>query len=645
MYANSQHCMQCLHEVQAIDYFSATALIEELVVDELVADEELAVKADQSLLFHCFIALSQSLREGSSCLPLSALAHQHCWAAPEKAGYQFADLAQLQQALASLAIDESASASIVLDNDALYLRRYWQFEQEVAQQLAAGFNDQSFALMAEQQQRAQQILTELFPSPSSSEEQQDHAEIDWQAIAVANALSQQFSVISGGPGTGKTYTVTKLLMAMQLLHNNQLTIKLAAPTGKAAQRMKESIAANIQQLQTQLDVQVTLPKDALTLHRLLGIGRNPVSPKYHQQRPIDCDVLVVDEVSMVDLPMMARLLRALPAQAQLVLIGDAKQLPSVEVGNIMADISRIPHEGYSAAKAMQIANLLVAPSLAEKIQASDSADNHGADNKHTKADYFNLLHKTHRQQQSDNPHTISRLASFVIQNAADEGWALLQSANADVDLTVGSQISQFAASELYSHLQQLVSRYYVPIAKAADIYQALGLLKQFRLLMANREGEIGVEAINLKVQQMLGVQQQRYYRGRPIMVSENDYANGLFNGDIGLIWPDPQHPQKLCAWFEVNNDVKPIALSRLPKVETVYAMTIHKTQGSEFEHVAILLPNVESKVQSKELLYTGITRAKKQLTIIADENHWQSVFKQSSARYSGLAKALFKLSS
>ncbi|WP_438862794.1 exodeoxyribonuclease V subunit alpha [Neptunicella sp.] len=628
-YSNSQHCMNALAEVEAIDFF---------VASELLVEFE---QTDSSHLQHVFIALSQFLRNGSSCVPLSVLAGQTLWAdGMGKKGYRFADLASLEQQLAALPILPEDDASIVLENGCLYLRRYWQFEQEVGEALTQRIQ-QTMVLTEPQQQLAKQALASLFT-------QQKSDEMDYQAVAVANALQRKLSVISGGPGTGKTYTVTKLLLALKWLYGDQLNIKLAAPTGKAAQRMKESISNNLTAIQQRQQIDIELNTEASTLHRLLGISRNPVAPRYHKQRQINCDVLVIDEVSMLDLPMMTRLLRALPDAAQLILLGDAQQLASVEVGQVMRDISCVPHPGYSNPTAGHIVDLLSAPYWLDSLQAASARANY---------DYLTILNKTHRQAETANLQNISHLASLVINDQAEQSWALLQQSLPTENQEQGNtqqelgfdqgQLSLFDIEHasngqgLAAELAMLAKQYFRPVAQAKDIQQAFNALNQFRILLPTRVGESGVDAINHQIEQVLHGTAYRgssWYRGRPIMVTENDYANGLFNGDVGLIWPSESG--QLIAYFEQAEGFKRVSLSRLPKVETVYAMTIHKTQGSEFARVAMLLPPRNNRVMSKELLYTGITRARQHVYLFANQTSWLAAFSNPANRYSGLKHRL-----
>ncbi|WP_416307264.1 exodeoxyribonuclease V subunit alpha [Neptunicella sp. SCSIO 80796] len=620
-YSSSQHCMNALAEVEAIDYFVASELLTEFG------------QPDNPLLLHCFIALSQFLRNGSSCMPLMIIADKTLWAdGVGKKGYTFATLDELQQQLCLLDIGTENDASIVLEDGCLYLRRYWQFEQEVAGNLLQRIHH-SISLDTQQQQTARQALSALFPQQANSRE------VDYQAVAVANALQRRLSVISGGPGTGKTYTVTKLLLALKWLYGDGLKIKLAAPTGKAAQRMKESISNNLSSIQQRQDLAIELDTDASTLHRLLGISRDPVSPRFHRERQINCDVLVIDEVSMLDLPMMTRLLRALPDSAQLILLGDAQQLASVEVGQVMRDISCIPHPGYSAGTVANIIGLLDVADWQIALSASEGQPDY---------DYLTILNKTHRQALSASQQSISHLASMVIGDQAEASWALLQQSQSDQDNLQASlfeqgQLSLFDAdlsvdgTEVPVELAALTKRYFRPVAQAMDIQQAFNALHRFRILLPTRVGDAGVEAVNSKIEQLLYGGTHRassWYRGRPVMVTENDYANGLFNGDVGLIWPSEQG--QLVAYFEQADGLRNVALSRLPKVETVYAMTIHKTQGSEFSRVAIMLPAKGNKVMSKELLYTGITRAREHVYLFASQNSWLAAFNNPANRYSGL---------
>lgn len=611
---SSEQCCGRLAGIEAIDYFLARQLLADLLP---------ATDARAPELFHLLLATSAAPRAGHSALPLTALAGELWWAdeGEHKPGYRFAPVAELQALLAELAITPTDGAALVFERGHLYLRRYWQYEVEVAAALAARSRYQP--LTPAQQQQARQLLDQLFGPPT--------AERDWQRLAVANALGRRLALICGGPGTGKTYTVARLLVAVQALAGNSLTLRLAAPTGKAAQRLGEALDKAKAELAGRGVAAATLdaiPARAATIHRLLGVVADSSQTRHHEHNPIDCDLLLVDEVSMLDLPLMARLLRALPEHAMLVLLGDADQLPSVETGSVLAELAPRPHPGYSAATVARVAALA-------GQQLPSGGDGTGAQ------DHLLFLSRSHRFGGQ-----IGELAQRVIGGEAEASASVLEQAACPPAELLSRQLvlSWCDDSDVTSWLAELVDHFYGQLLGAADLPAAFAALHGFRLLLPTRVGERGVEQLNPQIEQLLA---QRFrhvrpggnYAGRPLMVVENSYSTGLFNGDVGLVWPDGQG--RLQAFFERGpGDYRQLSLARLPQVESVYAMTIHKTQGSEFGQVAILLPDGDNRVLGRELLYTGLTRARHGLHIAGSLGLWQQAVARRVARYATLGERL-----
>jgi len=581
--------------IEAIDGFLAQQLCHSL-------------GSENALVQHLFIALSEALRNGHSCVPLEQLAEMTRWssaniAEQECAGYRFPELSEIKQALCALDIAPEHNAPVVLQQEALYLRRYWHYEQHVAQQLLMRMQPQ--ALTQAQEASTQALLSELFARP-------DDGTVDWQARAVKDALSQQVSVISGGPGTGKTYTVARLLVAQQAAWQANsdvpITIAMAAPTGKAKQRLLESITQAKQQLLGQgiaADLIDAIPNQAHTLHGLLGIRPNSQSVRHHSDNPLAIDLLLVDEVSMVDLPMMAKLLAAIPSHCKLVLVGDAEQLPSVAAGSILADIP------------------------ASKIS---------------------YLHKSHR---FDGQGGIGILANLVMKNQSQESWLLLNQAQDSTGSNAGSQLSLVSQDGYNEWLEQVCNTYYLPMLKAASLGEAFECLARFRILAATRQGEQGVEGINHQVEQILSRKAANvrigkswqsatqvspvittHYHGKPVMVTKNHHGLQLFNGDIGIIWADQSGQLMVC--FQQAGGVVKVNVGLLQDLDTVYAMTIHKTQGSEFEHVGLVIAPQAERLLSSQLLYTAITRAKSQCSIYTNGAVWQRAVSSKALRWSGL---------
>ncbi len=612
IYVDSTACQQQLNDIEAIDYFLASQITKELGLQQ------------ETVLFHLLIALQWSLRQGHSCLPLLEVADKTFWADEDnnQTGYIFPSLQTLHQSLEGLFIRIENNAPIVLDQQALYLRRYWQYEVEVAQIIAQRMNLSS--LSEQEQSKVKTIFSQLFNQSSLNND------IDWQKVAVANALGRQLSIISGGPGTGKTYTVTRILATLQAVHDGQLKILMSAPTGKAAQRLKESIASAKEDLKiNNVDnfIVNSIPEEATTLHRLLGFRPQSLNLSHNEKHPLQCDVLLIDEVSMIDLPMMARVMRALPDEARLILLGDADQLPSVETGNVLADIVCRKHSGYQSEAVSQI----------KSISGQAVPENNSSHYSH-----LTLLTQSRRFGGE-----IGAIAIEVISAQSQQSWQRLKQNEQQsiyLEQEKNSELTYLADSLYESWLSQSCKHYFLKISMAENLNDAFSALSAFRILLPTRVGERGVEHLNQIIEQLLrqknkAINPGGYYKGRPIMVVQNSYTTNLFNGDVGIIWPDDNG--KLVAWFEKEEDqYRHISLARLPAIETVYAMTIHKTQGSEFYHVAIVLPQKTMSILSPELLYTGLTRAKEHLTIIGSEAVWKSALNERSWRYSGLRTRL-----
>ncbi|MCW8863250.1 MAG: exodeoxyribonuclease V subunit alpha [Colwellia sp.] len=620
------YAQQQLADIEAIDYFFAKEMCQALLIEA----------TNKDVLAHVFIALSANLRAGHTCLAIGEIANKNWGCAYDEQGlcshqgFTFPDHTRLTTLLNQLELTQDNDKLLVFYQQNLYMRRYYNFESElesfIKQKLA---QDSGYAI-----NDVGQCIDTLFPLQLLNGASEDA--IDWQKLAVANAINKSFSVIAGGPGTGKTYTVTKLLAALIMLaskNDDALEIALVAPTGKAAQRLTESIINAISGFSDVIEPQIlaAIPTGAQTIHRLLGVIPNSPNFRHNQQNLLSCDVLLIDEVSMVDLPMMTRLFRALKPHTKVILLGDADQLPSVAVGSVLADIAPRPHHGYSQSNYDYLAHVCQIDKNALKNSFIHQTD--------TPNDHLSLLLKSRR---FDGEGGIGKLAFNVINGDVEKSWQLL-CATTDSTTFSTSQLS-LVDGELSTWLAPLVEQYYRNISRCTNIEEAFKLLARFRVLCVTRQGEFGVDAINQWITTLLSPStaylghesQQANYHGMPIMISENDYQLGLFNGDIGLLWRNSEN--QLMAVFETTEQCyKSLLPSRLPKFDRVYAMTIHKTQGSEFEHVAMILPkNSNNQLLSRELLYTGITRAKKLLTIASAKRSWQQGVAKAVKRNSGL---------
>ena len=611
-----------LYDIAPIDYFFAKEHVDDLVSDSPISTA--SMEAEEVILTHLLIALSQSVREGHTCLPLGTIANHSYGIKSDETGvishhgYVFPDSTVLTELVENIDIKPDHNKGIVCYRGSLYMRRNYSFERELEQQL----HERNSSEIAYQESDIESCIEHLFPHSTSNE-------IDWQQVAVANSLNKCISVIAGGPGTGKTYTVTKLLAAILML-KPQSKISLVAPTGKAAQRLNESITNAVAGFTGAIsqDVLDHIPTEAKTLHRFLGVIPNQLQFKHNKDNLIDVDVVILDEVSMVDLALMTRLFRALPQHTQVIMLGDAEQLPSVALGSVLADIAPKPHPGYSDSNLDYLGKFVDKESIRQFIRKA---------NKHWKdlavANHLSFLYQSRR---FDGEGGIGKLAKAVIEGDAEQGWKLLQA-----DSVIKEQSNELTFEiDFEETLPRFVEQFYKPLLSETDISKAFKQLALFRILVASRKGGSGVEAINEKVIQLLGKserQNQKLFHGMPLMVSENSYSLGLYNGDVGIVWR--MENSHLMVVFECpEQGYRYVMPTRLPNFEPVYAMTIHKTQGSEFDHVYIVLsPQQDNKLLSRELLYTGITRAKRKLTLTGLHRVWFSGVETKIHRYSNLS--------
>lgn len=521
--------------------------------------------------------------------------------------------------------DGKGNQPLVLSDGKLYLRRYWQYEAFIESDLQARMGDRPVT----NDDLLKSTLAKLFAQAGG--EKTD--EINWQRVACANTVRNRFSVITGGPGTGKTYTVVRLLTALQhqtlFLGLPPLRVSLAAPTGKAAARLTESIESELNRLRG--DTKLATLKDALdsikpegkTLHRLLGVKPNSRAFKHHADNPLRTDVVIVDEASMIDIEMMTALLKATPKNARLVLIGDKDQLASVEAGAVLGNLCEGADQGHyhteTAQWLQQVADTPAFPGdlidesgeqrLQHVVKFRKSYRFHGPI-----ADLANAINR------QDNAATKQELEKA---KNADEDYpvSLHEVSSLDAPAFEALVKRNLTSGSLALHVKNNADT----IADANNIndiaQEALQNLSNFQILTALREGPWGVKAVNQKVGDILGVNANTWYEGRPVMVTKNDYGLKLNNGDIGLTFKDPEHGHLRVAFPDQankseNKGVRWVLPSRLTHIETVYAMTVHKSQGSEFKHTVMVLPDHDSPVLSKELLYTGITRAKERLSLV-----------------------------
>lgn len=599
------------------------------------------------------VLLSQALGQNHSCLDLHKIDVHSPFGSVDvvlpnltHVAHKFNDFHGLTVIADVVDINNSRPLTpLVLYNNHLYLQRYWNYQLDLAQVL----KQKSLSGLSENQNVTLPLreLNQWFNSLFSTSNASGSSELDWQKAACASALLNDFSVITGGPGTGKTTTVTNLLALLVLMaeHNQvgaQPIIKLVTPTGKAAARLSESIKGAKSRLGLDKIIIEQIPDTASTIHRLLGV--KPFSSEFihHKDNLLHLDVLVVDEVSMVDLPMMAKLVSALPPKCKLILLGDKDQLASVEAGSVLADICAPLNQQNQTNNGVIYSHKMV-----ETIKAMTGMDisNHcQIVPTQDLNDSLSLLQVSYR---FDDKSGIGQLAKAVNRGDVHGVMALKRQ---DDDSLHFAGVDDIERQKLIERCAKAYQPYIQMMNDGADAKSIIEQFNRFQLLCALREGDFGVSGLNKAIEQQLVKWKlidntHLYYAGKPIMVSTNDYSLQLYNGDVGLLLPDKDTHQ-LKAWFVTpDGEVKAVFPNRLPNHQAVYAMTVHKSQGSEFEHVAFVLPPAKqvknNQVINKELVYTGITRAKKRFDIYSEDEVLNMAIKQTTQRSSGLGGLLY----
>ena len=532
---------------------------------------------DDPLLWVLCVLTSAHIAQGHTCLHLSALAGQQLgeWRCP--------DLPLLIQRIQQYTVIGQAAAYVplILTEQSLYLRQYWQAESHLAQLLRA-----RAACTYTLTESVIQYLTQLFEGGDLA-----------QQYAAQLALTHALAVINGGPGTGKTTTVTRILVLL-LRQAEELGVQplivLAAPTGKAAARLTESITIAKQQLAFEWQaISRQIPDSAQTLHRLLG-ARTDGQFKHHADAPLTADIVVLDEASMVDLRLMHQLLISLKPSARLILLGDANQLSSVEAGSVLSDLCDLSHLSGNCIPQV-------------------------------------MLTYSHRFKREGG---IGLLAH-----------ALLQGETAHAALDNNAEVNRVSPEWVTTDAITGYANYITALQQGASVQQLALLAQQFKILCTQRHGAYGCEAINTQLirhLQQLTPSRADWVAGRLIMIRSNDYYLNVFNGDMGIVLPNAQgYPE---VWLEnAQHQWISLPLMRLPAHDSAFAITVHQSQGSEFDRIMLVLGELPSPYISRELVYTGLTRARSHVSIYASEVAFEQACATPMQRDSGLRRLLINV--
>ena len=518
---------------------------------------------------------------------------------------------------------------LILDTkNRLYLYRYWEYENKLSEEILSRIDEDIKGIDVS---ILKDSLKRLFPQDTDNDS-------IWQQVAAVTAAYKRFCVISGGPGTGKTFTVAKILaLLLEQEKENNLKILLAAPTGKAAARIGESIKVAKKTLNSRKDVIDAIPSEAYTIHRMLIT--KPGSPYFFHdaKNPLKADVVVVDEASMIDLALMSKLLAAVPKDSRLIIIGDKDQLASVEAGAVLGDICHRDHENqFSKHLLLKFEQL-----IGKRIHAAESESK----DRQSLKDCMTILKKNYR---FGDDSEIGKLSRAVNNDNVDKALSVLKNSS---DQIAWEKIPQ--PQDLSQVLEKKIISGYSDYLKTEDPATALECFNRFRILCVVKRGPFGINAINTFAENVLrreklippeGSLANQWYRGRPILITRNDYRTGLFNGDMGITLPFPGSAKKdMYVFFPgKSGELRRFPPHRLPEHESVYAMTVHKSQGSEFDHVLFLLPDRDYPVLTRELFYTGITRAIRTVSIWGTDEIIKTTLSRKIERTSGLRDTLWR---
>lgn len=587
------------------------------------------------------VSLSAYVNRGHTCLPLYMLTPDKLFQGtyPKLAYEAYKKSGKLsienwQELLLSLSAvsDGSRLSPLILENKYLYLHRMWKDECIIAKFFNSTHNFYSL-----QKEKTFKILNQLFPIIFT--------DIDWAKIATAISLIKQKVLISGGPGTGKTFIIAKIIAAFSLLYHNKLNIKMIAPTGKAATHLTESfnlVMHNIVHVNSQF--KYIKPYQATTIHNLLGArlyNKNIIQHDHFLNSSLHVDLIIIDESSMISLSILAQLISALPIHAKIIFLGDHNQLCSVAPGSVFKDICQFAAFNYSfkhCKKLMELTGCCILPMFKKPILSAQYNNNNIVDS-------TCILKKNYRFHENSGIHQLSIAINL---GNSDRALSLLTS-------SIYTDIRYFHYKENKDYINMIVNcakKYYHYLqifqqCTSISIINVLKIFNQHQILCALNHGPFGVIKINYYIEQILyqkgliKLNESKNYVGRPIIILRNAPSLGLFNGDTGVLLLNSK--DKLSAYFlNLKNAIKVIPIYQLPQYETCFAITIHKSQGSEFQDVSIILPTQHIPILTRELLYTAVTRASQKLVLYATNHVITHSINLVTKRHSGLYNKIKK---
>jgi exodeoxyribonuclease V alpha subunit len=553
---------------------------------------------DENAIWPYAYLLSQRLTEGNICISLDDMP-SNLNTTPYTNAVSAKDLLKFSNLVSK---EGGITTPFILHNDRLYFQRYFKYETSIIQKLKSLIAAET-TLIADRMEQLKTYL-KLIQSLNANYNINgltNKEQVDWQLVSVLQALLNNFSIITGGPGTGKTTTLAKLLIVLYELEPDA-KVALAAPTGKASMRMFESLKSSTLPFSVETKSKIDKLKPS-TIHGLLGYKKESVNFKYNAENPLPYNWVVVDEASMIDVPMFSKLLEALGDNCRIILLGDKDQLASVEAGSLLGDLCQtLPSLNIFSNKSATWINEFIEDSE-KKIKPEFIGDQ-----KQLLSGHIIELKFSHR---FNSQGAIGKMSRAVIEGDTEKLTTLIENSagtNVKIDHQYTPEILESFVEGYANYIQEV------------DIKTALKKLNERRVLVAVRQGSRGLYATNNFIELHLRKKgllrpDGEFYEHKPIMVTRNMHDLGLLNGDTGIMRKDDKGNLKV--WFEDGlGGIKSILPAYLNYYETAFAMTIHKSQGSEFDQVIVILPEGTSNaLLTRELLYTGITRARTSITI------------------------------